>query len=171
MSDSANPEVLSKKDKEILDRHRNIAQAYSSGGVLEGWGDTIKEIPLVAQEIADTIVSSGILPQSLGNKDKSFFISLSANSGLYEKALAEKLSKSYKIIAGDIANVKIVQSEAEPVRLDASFLPFKPESVAAMLDLKGAIWHEACKDLENNSTENVLEIFARLRTTLQEEEY
>ncbi len=166
---------LSERDKELIERHKKVKEDYSPGTKLaKTWGEMRPDHQKTASEITDTIVSSNILPSPINSEDVPILVSLSSNVGLTEKTLSEKLGKSYKVIAGDISDVKRVQSEAIPIRFDASFLPFKPESISAMIDFQGAIWHEAFHDFAvgyntgNTNADNLLDIFARLRKSLRE---
>ena len=164
-------ETNRRRPETLLDRHKNIAELYSPGGQLEFWGAGKEEMPQVAEEICNTILSSGILPSSPEEGKKSLLVSLSSNSGSNEKVLSEKLGSSYTVIAGDIVDLKRIPSDALPVRFDASSLPLRPNSVAAMLDITGAIWHEANPHYDSSSqvAKHLLDMFSSLRESLQEE--
>lgn len=170
MADSKPPEI-SERDEAIIERHKKIKADYAPGTKLASeWAETTITLQ-TAKEIAETIVSSNILPPPDDN-DVPVLVSLSSNVGLKEKVLAERLGKSYKVISGDLQKMRIADAP-NPVILDASFLPVKPESIAAIIDFQGAIWHEAYHDLESlppgqRTAENLLDIFARLRKSLKE---
>lgn len=177
MVDSTPSEVkpnLSKRDKELIGRHKKVKQEYTPETKLaQEWAEMTPESLETAEKTAETIISANILSAPLNPQDVPVLVSLSSNVGITEKVLAEKLGKSYRVIAGDIANVKRIPSDAIPMQFDASFLPFRENSIAAMIDFQGAIWHEAYDDLTKgyNATtkaDNLLDIFARLRTSLIE---
>lgn len=173
MSDSLGVDLI-ERNEELIARHKEIKKKYTPGAkYAREWGKINLQNIKIAEEIAETITSANILPAPLNSQDVPTLVSLSSNVGINEKALAKKLGNSYKVIAGDIANVKRVTSGARPMQLDASFLPFRPDSISAIIDLQGAIWHEAYEDLikgYNTKTEakNLLDIFARLRPSLRE---
>lgn len=176
MSDSKTPEILddiSERDKELIGRHNQTKSHYAPGSRdAQIWGEVTPVQIEIAEEIAETIISGNILPPPISSGDVPVLVSLSSNIGLKETILAEKLGESYKLIAGDIQEERL-PGAPNPVILDASFLPFKPNSLAGMVDFQGAIWYEAFHDLTTGyngktNANNLIDIFARLRTSLRE---
>jgi len=177
VADSTPPEIkpsLSERDKELIGRHKTVKEEYAPGTKRgQEWAEMTPVSLKTAEEIAETIIFANILPAPLNPQDVLVLVSLSSNVGINERVLAEKLGNSYKVIAGDVADVQRLPSGATPMRFDASFLPFKENSIAAMTDFQGAIWHEAFEDLTkgyNQKTEadNLIDIFARLKPSLRE---
>lgn len=181
MADLTNTEgrpTLSQRDRALIKRHGKVAEEYAPGTPLANeWGVVRKEHIKAAGEIANTILSANILPVPLDSNDAPLIVSLSSFVGLNEGVLAEKIRQlglPYRVIAGDISNVKRLKSKAIAVRFDASFLPLQKNSIAAMIDLQGAIWHEAYHDLKSGyngetTSTNLLDIFTRLKPSLRKE--
>lgn len=173
--DTATKEIqsfLTERDKEVLARHKELQALYAPGSLM---GDTWSRVEpgnlVLGHKIARVIIDAAVLPPPADSQKIPLLVSLSANAGITEMALSLELGDSYRVIAGDMAPVARFSSHADSVRMDASFLPFAKQSVAALLDLKGALWHEADYDLRRDDrdrvdAENMLDLFQRLREYL-----
>lgn len=173
MTDAKTSEIpnLTVRDKELIERHKKVKQQYSLGSKMaEDWGEVTPHRIKLAETAVQTIISSNILPSPAHANDTQVLVSLSSNTGLTEKILAEKLGASFTVISSDLQKERL-PGAPNPIIADASFLPVKPNSVSAMIDFQGAIWHEAYDDLtkpyEERTAENLLDIFSRLRTSLR----
>jgi len=137
---------------ELQSRHAVTMQQYdkSSTEILGRWG--LLHIPNVRQRetTVDTVINADVLPLYHPSGRPPLLVSVSANTGLYEQVFTQRLADRgirYRVIAGDMSDIRRVSSDAVPFRFDASFMPFASGSVAAIFDRLGAIWHEAAADL------------------------
>lgn len=157
-------------DRSLRTRHAKIGTIYSPGGILSEWGEPELQHE-TAEKIADVLIGSELLPRPKDGEDRILIVSPSANKGINEHVLQQRLGDHYKVISGDIAEVKrLAGNTADPVRLDASFLPFPDESTDVIFDIMGAAWHEAADDLSNADShgKRIRDLFRRYYKKLTE---
>jgi ribosomal protein L21 len=145
MTEENSPDQLEARSSALMERHNSYALMYEGGGVLDSWEN--KLVRTRAKRWLRGLIASRILPTPDQVGGEVQVVSASANKGEFEKHLKKRLGKGYRVWAGDIAKIERVEgSQAKSVQLDASFLPFRDESVHVLIDFLGALWHEAYAD-------------------------
>lgn len=134
---------------EVPKRHKTIRANYSEKGKRGEYGlEDAKRIR--AEQRAIALVESGILPQPLDNQ-KLRLLSPSANRGMAESILQEKLRDTYDVIAGDIADVIRYAEVPNRIQVNAALLPFRDKSITAIYDMGGAVYYEARNDRQERT--------------------
>lgn len=116
---------------------QNVAHLYGNGE-LHDWS-TISPHNIRAEEVAQLLVNSKIFPMPQ-NHERVYFLSPTANTGIYESAIQSMLQPGQVIISGDLA----VQPQAKntiPLMLNTYHLPFPNNTASIIMDLIGALWH------------------------------
>ena len=122
----------------IMLRHILGRRQYESQGTLGDWGTRSMPIADYRKAFTDSIISSGVLPKNHPSGKTPVLVSLSANTGLHEEDLARRfleIGSTYRVVAGDMANLTRVPSIATDMRFDGSFLPFQHGTISAILNL------------------------------------
>ena len=109
-------------------------------GDLGKWGRT-KEYIRFQNNLADLIIDNGLLSNDSEHPRKRV-LSVSANSGLGENILQQRLKDQVKVIVADLVIPKTRYEEGNRILHDARRLPIRCESTDILIDTMGALWYE-----------------------------
>lgn len=157
----AKPFISHEKHQRL--RHLMEVHPYNKGNNWQDYGLDISHAMLTS----DALIKTGFIPAPTAGR-KTLIFSAASNASLMEHIMQKSLGDEYRVIAGDLANVKRLSKSESPIRADDMFLPFPENSLDAVIDYMGASWYEANEDIaKKGKTHHIDELYREYRRVLR----
>jgi len=119
-----------------------VAEYYENDPEAMIWR-TKEDREAIGRYVGYCIASEIGIPRA--KEGKAIILSTASNAGIMERGIQQEAGEGFSVIANDFANIPRVKGPLA-LQSDARELPFSDGSIACIVDIAGALWHQLVDD-------------------------